>query len=258
MIICFVVTACLLAPASAGASAARPLASLSASPAHLSLIGKASRQVRVMNPGESAVVVDVTRAGFALDLRGRPRVVPRGQALRAAVSWLRVRPGRFVLRPGAAASLTVISTPPRRPEPGEHDALVLLTTRPRPGRALAVRMRIGIVVVVRIPGRIVRRLVPLGLRVRHEGRVRLLELRVANRGNITETLSRRCVSVSLRRGGRAVARLRPLARRFLPRSSGIAEIRYAGRLRGWAHVRVAPTGRRACARVLHRTFRIRL
>jgi hypothetical protein len=256
MIVCFAVTACLLAPASAGASNARPPVSLSASPTHLSLTGKGRRQVRVMNPGVSPVVVDVTRAGFALDPRGRPHVVPVRRPTRSAASWLLVRPRRFRLRPGGTASLTVISTPARRAEPGDHDALVLLTTRPRPGRALAVRMRIGIVVVVRTPGRIVRRLVPLGLRVRRGGRVRLLELRVANRGNITETLGRRCLSVSLHRRGRAAVRLRPVPRQFLPRSSGIAEIRYAGRLRGWVTVRVEPLRRPPCGRVLPRRFRI--
>lgn len=258
MIVCLAVAACVLAPASAGAGTARPPASLSASPVHVNLAGRARQQVRVTNSGDASVVVDVSRAGFALDLRGRPRVVAGGPRFRAAVSWLRVRPRRLALRRGGVASLTVTSAPPRHAEPGDHDALVLLTTRPRPGRTLAVRLRIGIVVVVRVPGRIVRRLVPLGLRVRRAGRVRLLELRVANRGNITETLSRRCLSVSLRRRGREVARLRPIARQFLPRSSGLAEIRYAGRLRGWVTVRVGPSRRPPCGRVLPRTFRIRL
>ena len=88
--------ALVLAPASAGASTTRPPLGLTATPAHVALAGFGRAMVRVTNPGASPVVVDVARAGFALDLRGRPKVVSRG-GTRAASSWLTVRPPRFVL-----------------------------------------------------------------------------------------------------------------------------------------------------------------
>jgi hypothetical protein len=251
-----VAAACLVAAAPVGAGAARPPVSLVASPAHVSLTGAARQTIRVANSGSESVVVDVARAAFALDLRGRPRIVARGS--RSAASWLAIRPRRLTLDPGGSASLTVSSALPRHAEPGDHDALVLLTTRPRPGLGLAVRMRIGVVVVVRAPGAIVRRLELRRLRVRRAGAVRVLELLVANRGNVTEVLSRSCVIVSLRRGRRALTALRPTPRELRPRTSGIVEVRYRGRVRGRVIARVALSGRPPCAAAQHREFRIRL
>ena len=70
-----------LASASAGASGARPPVALTASPAHLELAGTGRATVRVTNSGTNPVVLDVRRAGFALDLRGRPE--DRGPARRS-------------------------------------------------------------------------------------------------------------------------------------------------------------------------------
>jgi hypothetical protein len=196
----------------------------------------------------------VARAGFSLDLRGRPRISLPGGA-RAAGAWLTVRPRQLVLGAGASSLLTVTSRVPRRAEPGDHDALVLLTTRPQQGLGLPVRMRIGVVVVVRAPGRIVRRLELRELRVRRAGRARTLELLVVNWGNITETLGRSRVVVALHRRGLAPARLWPASRELRPRTSGIAQFSYRGRLRGWVTARVTiSTGRSG----VQRSFRVRL
>jgi hypothetical protein len=252
------VAACLLVPACAGAGTTRPPVSLVASPAHVTLADRSRQTIRITNAGTEAVAVDVTRAGFALDLRGRPRIVPRRLGAQAAAPWLVFRPRQLALRPGGIMSLTVLAKLPRPVQPGDHSALVLLTTRPRPRAGLAVRMRIGIVVVARAPGRIVRRLRLLGLSVRRPGRVRLLQLTVANRGNVTETLSPPCLAVSLLHGGRRLAILRPAGRDLLPRSQGIFELRYRGRFRGSATARVVPSGRVPCGAGLRRSFRIRL
>lgn len=258
MIVCLAITACALAPASAGASVVRPPVSLVASPSHVTLVGKARETIRVSNSGTEAVVVDVTRAGFALDLRGRPRIAARRGGPRPAAPWLRARPARLAIPPGAVAELTVSSVPPVRAEPGDHSALVLLTTRPHPRRALAVRMRLGVVVVVRVPGRIVHRLVPLSLHVRRAGRLRVFELLVTNKGNVTEVLDRGCVIVTLRRRGQVLARLRPPGRQLLPRTSGLVEARYAGRVRGRLVARVEFAARKPCLRARGRAFSIRL
>jgi hypothetical protein len=119
-------------------------------------------------------------------------------------------------------------------------------------------MRLGVVVVVRVPGRIVHRLVPLSLRVRRAGPLRVLELLVANKGNVTEVLDRGCAIVTLRRRGQVLARLRPPARQLLPRTSGLVEARYAGRVRGRLVARIDFAARKPCLRTRGRAFSIRL
>lgn len=247
--------ALVLVPAPAGAGTTRPLVALTATPARVALPGAGRATVRVANPGRSAVVVDVGRAGFSLDRRGRPKVLRVGGA-RAATTWLALRPRRFVLRPGAVRVLGITSRLPRRVEPGDHDAVVLLTTRRLRGHGVALRMRLGVVVVVRAPGRVVRRVLPRRLRVGRVGRSRVLELLVVNRGNVTETLDRRTVHIVLRRSSRR-AWPRAEARELRPRTNGLVEVPYRGSLRGWvtARVRIAPEpGWPAVVR----TFRIRL
>lgn len=250
-----VTLALVLVPASAGAGTTRPPLGLTVTPARVALAGTGQASVHVTNPGLGPVVVDVARAGFALDLRGRPRVVARAER-RAAASWLTVRPGRFVLPAGASRWLTVASRLPRRVEPGDHDALVLLTTRPWRSAGVAVRMRIGVLVVVRAPGRVVRSVAVRGLRVRRYRRARALEVVVVNRGNVTETLDASRIRLSIARSGTGVS-LRPEARALRPRTSGLVQFRYRGRLAGWvtARVRLALEPGRP---VVSRTFRVKL
>ena len=246
--------ALVLVPASAGGGTTRPPVGLTATPARISLAGSAGAAIRVTNPGSEAIVVDATRAGFGLDLRGRPRVAPGGSR-RAATAWLTVRPTRFVLAAGTSATVAVSARVPASVEPGDHDALVLLTTRPSARPGLAVRMRLGVVVVVRAPGRVARSLRLGGLRVRRAGGARLLELWVANAGNVTETLWRGRVRLLVgRRGGSARILVAP--RELRPRTSGLVQVVYRGPLRGRVRARaelVDPAGR-----VVRRTFRIRL
>jgi hypothetical protein len=247
--------AVVLVPASAGAGTTRPPLALTATPAHVALAGSGRSAIRVANAGRTPVVVDVGRAGFSLDLRGRPRVVPRG-GVRAAVPWLTIRPGHFFLDAGASRSVTVTSRLPARVEPGDHDALVLLTTRPQRAAGVAVRMRIGVVVVVRAPGRIVRQVALRGLRVRRTPEGRILELEVANRGNVTERLGRGRVRLALRRGV-AHATLRAEARDLRPRTRGVVQFRYRGRLEGWVTAR-AQLASEPGGPFVQRSFRVRL
>ena len=179
-----------LASASAGASGARPPVALTASPAHLELTGAARATVRITNSGTNPVVLDVRRAGFALDPRGRPKIVGQHGARRTAASWLGFRPRSLALRPGSTGGVTITSRVPVHAEPGDHDALVLFTSRRRVRDGLAVRVRMGVVVVVRAPGTVVRRLELRGLRVTRAGHTRVLEVGVTNRGNVTESISR--------------------------------------------------------------------
>ena len=247
--------ALVLVPASAGAGTTRPPLGLTATPAHVVLMGSSRATVRVSNPGLNPVVVDIGRSGFSLDLRGRPKIVARGDR-RAAAAWLTVSPARFVVGGGASRFLTVASRLPRSLAPGDYDALVLLTTRPRRRAGVAVRMRIGFVVVVRAPGRIVRRIALGRLRVRRHRGVRVIELDVANRGNVTESVDRGNVRLTLRRGP-AVAQVRADPRAVRPRTGGIVQFRYRGPLTGWitATARIALEAGRA---PVVRTYRVKL
>ena len=246
----------VVAPASAGVTTARPSVALTATPAHVLLDGRRSETVRVTNTGSERVVVDVRRAGFALDLRGRPRILP-AQRSRTANTWLRVRPGRIALRAGASASISVAAKPPRRAEPGDHNALVLLTTRRRGHARIAVRMRLGVVVNIRIPGRIVHRLALRTAHVRHTGKLRVIEVLTANRGNVTEEIRVDRASLTLSRHGRPIARLRPEPRQLLPRSRGLVLFRYRGPASGIVSglVRLSPDAGDAA---IYRVFRLRL
>ena len=229
----------------------RPRVSLVAAPAHVQLVGAGAETVQVANRGSARVVVDITRAGFALDLRGRPRVIPAPPR-----RWVRFTPRRLVIAPGGTASLTVAARVPRGASPGDHTALLLVTTRPVPGAGLAVRMRLGVVVVVRVPGRIIHRVVLTAVRVHRRGHGRVLTIALANRGNVTELLPAGRLTVTLWRRGRRVARLVAPARELLPRTRGIAELRYPGPVRGLVVARAELALERA--HVLRRSFRLRL
>ena len=116
-------------------------------------------------------------------------------------------------------------------------------------------MRVGVVVVVRAPGTVVRRLVLRGLRVRRARGGRILELSVVNHGNVTESFDRGRVWISVRRGD-VRTRLRADARMLRPRTAGVVQLPYRGGLRGWVTVRAeidtGTVGR------IRRTFRVRL
>jgi hypothetical protein len=237
----FLAAAALLAPAApagAGAPAPRPLVSLSASPSRIALDRGGATRIEVTNVGSAAIAVAASAEGLALDLRGRPSVARRRSA-RSAAPWLSIRPRSLVLRPGRTAAVAVAATLPRRAEPGDHHALLLLTSRPLERVGVSVRMRLGVRVVVRAPGRVVRRLVVRAVRVRRSARGRTLDVALENRGNVTEELARGRVTLLLVRRGRTIGRLRPAPRELLPRSRGVVSAVYRGGARGRIVVRVA-------------------
>jgi hypothetical protein len=221
----------------------RPPVALQVSPARVALAAPGSRTIRLRNVGVRQVVVDTARRTLG----------PR----QAANRWLTIAPTRLVLGPGSSAAFTVRAVPGPRATPGDHHVLVLLVGRSTTAARVTVRMRLGIVVRVRVPGRIVRRLELRGLRVRRHGRVRVLLASVANRGNVSEEIFGP-VTISLTRGGHALARLRVPARRELrPGTGALFRARYAGPVRGWVNARVTVRVRGA-ARSFERRYRIRL
>jgi hypothetical protein len=223
-----VIGAALLVAAALGAPA-RP--ALTASPSRVVLDGATTAEVRVAAP-RGVEAVDVSLAPYALDLRGRPRL---GGAVRAP-RWVTARPARLTV--GARGAVVILAAvPPKAAAPGDRPFALVLTTRGRPGSGVALRLRIGVFVLARVPGRAVRRLVIGPLRARPVRGARILELTIRNAGNVTERLPPRALVLAVLRRGRVVARLRPPARELLPRSRALVAARFVG-LRGPATVRV--------------------
>jgi hypothetical protein len=223
--VALIVAAALIPSAAAGGN---PAAALGVSPLRLELKGASGAAITVRNPGARPLVVTVTRVGFARTLHGKPRIKsPRG-----AAAWLRARPHRLRLAPHATGSFRVSAKPPAAARPGDHPALVLLATRPPADRKVRVLLRVGVVVLVRIPGTIVRRLEPQSLSVRRDGAKRLFSLRVANRGNVAERIRGARLELVLSRHGKSFATLRVRFVDLLPHSAGIAQFVYGGVVHG--------------------------
>jgi Lamin Tail Domain len=240
-----VATGLVLAPTSSAmeaVGATRPPVAISVSPARIALTAPGSRTIRLRNVGAKQVVVDTARKALG----------PR----QAASTWLTVVPARLLLRPGSTAVFTLRVDPRRRAAPGDHHALLLLIARPLTASRVTVRMRLGIVVRARVQGRIVRRLVLQGVRVRRNGALRVLLVSVVNRGNVSEKMNNR-MTIVLVRGGRVLGRLRVPARELLPAAHAVFRARYAGSVRGFvtAVVTVRP---RPPGRSVARAYRIRL
>jgi len=223
-VIAALVSLALLAPAPAGAGGAPPLVTLSATPSRVLVDARGTTRVEVANRGRSAIRVTAVPDGLALDLRGRP-TLRRATASR----WLHVAPRELSLLPGRSSALTVRSSAPVSAEPGDHHAVLLLTTRPLARGGVNVRMRVGVRVVIRVPGAIVRRLRIDRLRLAGGRR---LEVTLANAGNVTEELARGRLHVELRRAGRSLARLYAPRRELLPHARALVSFGYPRRVRG--------------------------
>ena len=217
------VSLALLAPAPAGAGGAPPVVSLAATPSRVLVDARGTTRVEVANRGRSAIRVKAAPDGLALDLHGRP-TLRRATAAR----WLHVAPRELSLLPGRSSSLMVRSSAPSTAEPGDHHAVLLLTTRPLARGGVSVRMRVGVRVVIRVPGAIVRRLRIERLRVRG----RRLEVTLANAGNVTEELARGRLRVELRRAGRLLARLHAPRRELLPHARAVLSFGSPRNVRG--------------------------
>jgi hypothetical protein len=206
--------------------------------------------VRLTNFGSSRLVVRVRRSGLAVDLRGRARLARRAGAGRNAAPWLRIRPRTLSVPAGASRLVHLVVRVPGRAQPGDHHAALVFATDPLDRARVGVRLRLAVRVAVRAPGVVRRRLVLTRLQVRRVGRVRRLELRLSNRGNVTEPLTGR-VTIALATKPRAVVAV-PARRELLPGRDGLLAAVYRGRYRGVVNARVHVRGTGV------RTFRIRL
>jgi hypothetical protein len=219
-----------------GPAAASSAPGLSVWPVRLVLAPGGTAVVHVANGGRRPARVDLGVAGFALDLRGTPRVVARSGGTRL----LGLHPRRLVIARGGVATFAVRAAQRSGFGAGDHPALVLLSARSGGGSGVGVRVRIGLTVEVRVPGRL-RRRVELG-RLRPRGRA--LALLAVNRGNVAERVTRGALAVRVVRRGQVVATLRPRPRDLLPGTRGLVEFalprRLHGRLRLVVAVRLLP------------------
>jgi hypothetical protein len=249
-----VIEAAVLAVALAGSGAPHPPArvSLAASPTHLRIAAGGRQVISITAPGGGPLLVEAHVAGYTLDLLGRPRIARPGDA----APWLSVSPRRMTV--GRRRSVLVVtSRRPARARPGDHSAVVLLSAVVPSARGVVVRMRIGLAVYVRVAGRIVHRLSVLGARLRRDGGTRSLDVTLANRGNVTETIGAGGLRIALIRRGRMIAHSSLPRRELLPGSRGIVGLRVAERIRGltFARVRLRRPGNTAW---VERRFRLRL
>ena len=244
--------ALVAAAAGSGASAELPVASLSASPARIALDGSGRTTITLRNFGASSQSVVTSVGGLVVDVRGRPALRASMGGNRSAARWLAVRPRELVVRPGGAATVDVAARVPARAAPGDHHAVVVFTTRARRGGAVAIRMRVAVRVSVRAAGPVIRSLVVRSVSVRRAAAVRLVDVWLANRGNVTETLPRGRLVVRLLVRGREVGRLRAARREVLPDARALVSLRYSGTVRGRVVAQVNGAGARP------RSFWIRL
>ncbi|HEY8644776.1 MAG TPA: hypothetical protein VIL77_02740 [Gaiellaceae bacterium] len=249
------ITAVTLAAAALSASSvgapARP--ALSVSPAHLALTagGKATVHIGAVSRGQLLLRASV--AGLALDPRGRPQIVSR----RDAATWLTVRP-RTISAGKTGATFVVTSRRPSSARPGDHTAIVLLTATAAAGKGIAIGMRVGLVVTVRVGGRSIRRVEVVAARIRQApgGAGRLIAVTVANRGARIESIGGARLAVTLLRRGRVIGCFRVARRPLLPYTRAVVTIRCRAVVRGVLVARVAivrPDGRTAARR-----FRLRM
>lgn len=239
------ITAALATAVSLAVSAAPARIGLSVAPSHLALQAGGTAEVHVSAPVQ--IVLHTSVAGLTLDARGRPQIIGK----RDAANWLVLSPRTLLVGPGGA-TLRVRSRRANGARAGDHSALVLLSAVTPRAKGVVVAMRVGLVVTVRVGGPRVRRLEVTGVRAGRTGRTAVIEVTLSNRGDVIERLGAGRLEVTLRRGGRVVARLRYPRRWLLPRTSAVIRLRCRGALHRTVVARVALSGTGA------RTYRLRL
>lgn len=236
----------------AGANSHPTALSVSAWPARVTVAAPGSTTVRVGNPGSAPIRLVVRARGYALDSIGRPRV------LAPTTKWLSGLPNRLVVPAHGVAALHVRVRRPPGARHGDHAQLLLLSTEPPAGRRVVASLRLGVVVVARIPGRLVHRLEMGRIHARRHGRETILAVSVANRGNVDEWLGSGRISVTLVRRGAKPLAVPARPRRLLARSTGIVDATFRQRLHGRVTVIVVVQPPAEGVRLARRRYSLRL
>jgi hypothetical protein len=253
--------AALATAASAGAGSAF---SLSVEPTQLTLVGTSKGFYTLRNPSKSPVSLKATIGNYTIKPNGQVVVDPKLAPKRSAKSWLTISPKRFTIKANGTSYLKVRSHPGEKAGPGDHHALILFASATTGKGNVLIRTRIGAGVLVRVKGKLKRRLSIAGLSA--AGSKHQLRLVIANRGNINERLLRHRVSVALEQGKRTVQTLWAPARQVLPYGRTIYGLPYRSSLKGklTAIVTVRPVNGAVAGELapplkkVKRTFRVRL
>ena len=236
---------------------------LSVTPTQLILVGASKGTFTVRNPSKNSIALNAAVGNYIIKPNGRVVVDPKLSPKLSAKSWLAISPKHFTVKANGEFELKVRSHPGRKAGAGDHHALVLFTSKPSAKGKVLVRTRIGVGVLVRVKGKLKRKLAITRLSaLRSKHRLRLV---IANRGNINERLLRHRVSVTLKHGKETVQKLWGQPRQILPHSRTIYALSYRSGLNGkiTALVTVRPVnGAQAGALApelnpVNRTFRFR-
>jgi len=241
------------AAALASTVAAAPRTALTVSPAHVAFDAGGRATLKVETGAGRRLRLRASVAGLALDRRGKPRVAAR----RDAAPWLSVSPATVdVGRVGATFVIASRRQPPS--QAGEHSAVVLLTATAPSAKGVAIELRVGVVVTVRVKGRLVHRVEVTAVRLRRRPRqrYRLIELTFTNRGNVIESIGGPRLRITVLRRGRVIARLPTAQRKVLPHTAAVVVVPYRRRRHGPATVRVELRG--SGGRIVARSFPLRL
>ena len=248
-----VLTAAATALATQVTVAAAPRTALSVSPAHVAFDAGGRAALHVETGAGRRLRLRASVAGLALDRRGKPRVAAR----RDAAPWLSVSPETVDVGP-AGATLVIGSRRQPSSQAGEHSAVVLLTATAPSATGVAIELRVGVVVTVRVKGRLVHRVEVTAARLRRQPlrRYRLIELTFANRGNVIESIGGPRLRIVLLRRGRVIARFQAVRRKVLPHTAAVVVVAYRGHRHGPARIQVVLPG--PGGRIAVRSFPLRL
>lgn len=203
--------------------------------------GGETKTLTLTNTGAVTTKYFMAIGNFDVDADGAVRINPPLTPSRSASEWLKIDPPEVNLRVGQSAKIRVRATPARSAAPGDHGAIALFVTDVANQGQARFRGRIGVPMIVRVKGPLVRSVAIGRIAVSRSGRARVIKVRVINNGNVSERFTRQRISIQLVRGGRTVGRLSSRTRLFLPGTRGDILARYTGPLRGRVTVRVTLT-----------------
>ena len=200
----------------------------------MSVVAGGSTRLVLTNPSRAAQTYSVTFGNYVITRAGRVQVDPAVAPERSARDWLSARPDRLTLGPGETGGVEIEARAAPIAAPGDHHAVVLISgdADEKPHRGIAFRTQVGVSILVRVPGVVVRQ-VRLGSPrlTRHNGR-RGISVAVENRGNLTERFPRGRIRISLRRHGKVVTRYLAPKRTILPGTSAVVTMPVPRGLRG--------------------------
>lgn len=114
------------------------------------------KEVTLSNSSGSKVSIKAGAKDFvAAGEEGKPRFVSEEQSPWSMSRWIKARPARFELQPGERRKIRVIIKVPKDAEPGGHYAAALFSSTPSKGGQTGVVARLGSLILLRVPGKIV-------------------------------------------------------------------------------------------------------